>query len=503
MTPEIKVHRPARFALPAALLLAASSSLSAQTVNWDGNGDANASGDWSTGANWAGDVAPSTTAITAGLVNVSSGTRTISINNGDTVTAKQLAFTQSTAGATNLLSIASGGTLNLGGGQTWVAPTAGTSRVDLGGEVNFTGFISTSVTVDTGLTFSNAGAVFRASSTNGGPTFNFNGLVNVNAGAGTAQIAYTGGNRAISANFGATSNFAINSGTLEVATTSYNSGANAVSLSLAGATTIASGAGLKLTTDSGSSANGGNAGVTLTNSGTLAQAGTITVNARGSGGASPLTNSNTWKVSGMSAAIVKNTNLGSPDPTFTNTSAGSFTGATANDRIAYNHIESAGTNLAFTNSGIIAAGNGSNGSGLTSVGTLTLVDFAVTNTTDSTLAFDIGGTSAGQFDVLAFESGSIDFSNAKLAITLVNDFAPGASFDLEIFTADIGTSVSGSFSEITVNGVADANYSFAYVDGVGTLSYSAVPEPSTYAALAGLATLGLALVRRRGSKASL
>jgi PEP-CTERM putative exosortase interaction domain len=486
-------------------LLAAISTLSAQTINWDGNGDANASGDWLDDVNWAGDAAPSATSITAGLGNVSSGTRIITINTGETATAKNLAFTQTSADGTNILSIASGGTLNLGGGQIWDAPTAGTSRVELGGTIDFTGLTSGSVTVNTGLSFTANGAVFRSSNASGAPVFNFNGSVDVNVGSGgLAQIAYTGGNRAITTNFGATSHLSISSGTLEIATPLYNN-TPGVTISLQGTTAIAAGAGLKLTPDSASNGGGGSSGVSFSNSGALTIAGKITTGGRGGGGATTFTNSGTWHVSGLDAVIEKATRAATgANPTFTNTTTGVFAGASADDRIVFNHDQIPGTDLAFTNSGVIAAGNGSGGDGLSSVGTLTLVNFAVVNTDTSTLVFDVGGVSTGQFDVLALESGTFDFGDATISINLVNDFVPTTGFALDIFVTDAPASVSGTIAGLLVNGVANDDFSFSYdaSTGIGTLSFtgSAIPEPSSAAALLGAAGLGLAALRRRRSR---
>lgn len=504
--------RTPRFSLLASALLVTSLKLSAQEVsfNWDGNGNSDTGGDWITGSNWSTDTVPANTSTSvAGLVNVTSGTRTITIKNGETATAKRLLFTQTSAGAFNILSVESGGTLQLGGGQTWAAPTAGTSRVDLAGTIDFTLFTSGNVNVNTGLNLA-AGAVFRSSNVNApsssGTGFIFNGAVNVNAGSGgVSQIAYTNP-RPMFVTFGATSNLSINSGTLEVATATYNNGVTpGLTVAVQGATTIASGAGLKLVTDSANNAGGGSAGVVFSNSGTLNQAGTFTSSPRGGGGVSTLTNTGTWKANGADAVIA--TTGRSTTAAFTFTNSGSFTGSTSADKIDYNHATVGTSDLAFTNSGIIAAGNGSSGSGLTSVGTLTLVDFAVTNAvTTSSLVFDIGGTSAGQFDVLAIQSGSLVLTNATLAINLVNGFTPGSSFSVDILTSDAPASITGSFVGLTVNGSANADYSFVYnsTTGIGTLTFtSAIPEPSSYALAAGLVTLGLAVRRRRAGNVSI
>jgi hypothetical protein len=486
------------------------SSLHSATVNWDGGfvGGANNSGNWTDAANWSTDVVPLSPANTSDdvkFLDVTTGTRTVSINNGDNVTAKTIDFTQTTAGASNILSIASGGMLNLNSAQTWAAPTAGTSRVDLGGTVNFSVYNSGTVTVNTALTFTNAGANFTHGGGSANSVFNFNGAVNVNAGSGTAQISDSTAH-SITSTFGSASSLLINTGTLEFTTTAFSANPG-ISVTVQGATTIASGAGLKLTTDSGNNAGGGSSGVSLTNSstGTLTQAGTITTNGRGSSGTATLTNSGAWKVNGTGAVIEKSNRSTAANPTFVNSAAAVFSGATLSDKIDFNHLTTPGTDLAFTNSGVIAAGNGSGGSGLTSVGTLTFVDFAITNSVStSSLTFDIGGTTSGQFDVIALQSSSMTLTNATLAINLVNGFAPSSSFSVDILTSDVPSSVSGSFVGLTVNGSANSDYSFSYNSstGIGTLSYTAssIPEPSTYAITAGVISLGMVSLRRRRGK---
>lgn len=488
----------------------AGSSLHSATVNWDGGfvGGANNSGNWTDATNWSTDVVPLAPANTSDDVKfldvtVTSGTRTVSINNGENVTAKTINFTQTTAGAANILSIASGGTLSLNSAQTWSAASAGTARIDLGGTINFSVYNSGTVTVNTDLTFTGAGANFTHGGGSASPVLVFGGAVNVNAGAGVAQISDSTAH-SITATFGSTSSLLINTGTLEFTTTLYNS-TPGVAVTVQGSTTIASGAGIKLTTDSASNAGGGNSGVTFTNTGTLGQAGTITTNGRGSGGTSTLTNSGTWKVNGLAAVIEKANRSGAANPTFVNSSGAVFSGATTADKIDFNHLQTAGTDIAFTNSGIIAAGNGSSGSGLTSVGTLTLVDFNISNSAStSSLTFDIGGTTSGQFDVLALQSSSMTLTNATLAINLVNGFAPSSSFSVDILTSDAPSSVTGSFVGLTVNGSANSDYSFAYnsTTGIGTLSYAAssIPEPSTYAIAAGVISLGMVSLRRRRGK---
>ena len=487
---------PLQLIAASVIILSGASSLYGATITWAGvtAGGPNSSGNWVDAPNWQGGVVPVPPANTSSDVsfqNVTSGSRTVSINNGETATAKTIQFAQTTAGASNILSIASGGTLNLNSAQTWNAATTGTARVDLGGTVNFSVYNSGTVTVNTALTFTNAGAGFGKSAGTASPaTFNFGGAVNVNAGAGTAKI-FELGTAAINSTFGSTSSLLINTGTLEF-TSAVFSGSPGITVSLQGATTLASGTGLKLTTDSGNNAGGGSSGVTLTNSGTLSQAGTITTNGRGSGGASTLTNSNVWSVSGTGAIIEKTARATAANPTFVN--SGTFKGSSSSDAIVFNHLQTPGTDLAFAQNSILAAGNGTGGSGLTSVGTLLLTNFAVTSGASSSFQFDLGGTTSGQYDVLTLTSGSLNLTlGGTLALTLVNGFTPGTGFSINLITG--GSTVTGSFANLTINGSSNANYSFAFASGIGTLTY-AVPEPATWGLLAFSLTT-VAVMRRR------
>ncbi|CAM2987322.1 beta strand repeat-containing protein [Rariglobus hedericola] len=485
-----------RFPLLVASLLAALSpfSLSAAPVTWTGNGDANNSGDWVTPSNWS---AYPTSADFATLGNVTSSSRTVTIKNGETANAGRLIFDQATSGSSNILTIASGGLLTgLSGSQTWAAPTAGTTTVNVGGTIEFTGGTG-AFAINTGLNFTDNGAIIRSISASATPAFTFGGAVNVAVGSGgIAQISNTNTGQTLGATFGAASTLTVTSGTLEFFSARTFGGVGSVTTTLQGTTSIASGATLKLAVTS--AAGIGSAGVALTNSGTLTQSGKVTTSSRGGGGPSTITNSGTWAVSG-SGVIEKLTNTASTAVTvFTNT--GTLRGSTTSDSLNYDHEVSAGSDLIFTNSGIIAAGNGSNGSGLTSVGTLTFIDFNITHSvTTSSLVFDIGGTTGGQFDVIALQSSQMALTNATLAINLVNGFTPSSSFALDILTSDVPSSISGSFVGITVNGSANPNYSFNYnsTTGIGTLSYNAIPEPSTYAAAAGLLSLGAGILRRR------
>jgi fibronectin-binding autotransporter adhesin len=74
------------------------------------------------------------------------------------------------------------------------------------------------------------------------------------------------------------------------------------------------------------------------------------------------------------------------------------------------------------------------------------------------------------------------------ALSIVGTFTDGAS--VRFGTTDAGLT-SGQLSQITINGFA------ASINASGYLSATAIPEPSTFAALAGVFVLGLSVLRRR------
>lgn len=96
-------------------------------------------------------------------------------------------------------------------------------------------------------------------------------------------------------------------------------------------------------------------------------------------------------------------------------------------------------------------------------------------------------------------AGTITFGGT-LQVVLLDSFVPGggASFDLFNFAT-----ASGTFSTLTLPALAGGlswDTSALYSAGVLSVAGSAIPEPSTYAACAGLAALFLAWHRRRGRR---
>ncbi len=110
----------------------------------------------------------------------------------------------------------------------------------------------------------------------------------------------------------------------------------------------------------------------------------------------------------------------------------------------------------------------------------------------------------------------------QLVVTATISTANNTAFTIEIFDGTNFQGFTGFWSDFTLNtpttvylpmsNTVSAEFDYTQVQGVqiqfggtgstltvsfDTLEISAVPEPATFAALAGMATLGLAVVRRR------
>ncbi len=141
---------------------------------------------------------------------------------------------------------------------------------------------------------------------------------------------------------------------------------------------------------------------------------------------------------------------------------------------------------AFQNNGIYSPGSSP-----------TLATLATFNQGSSgTLIMELEGLARGTgYDAMNV-SGSLTFGGT-LQVSTIGGFSPAAGNSFNLF--DWG-SASGVFSTLTLPGL-DAGLSWdtssLYTTGVLSVSGSAVPEPSTYAALLGTAALGFAAWRRR------
>jgi autotransporter-associated beta strand protein len=159
------------------------------------------------------------------------------------------------------------------------------------------------------------------------------------------------------------------------------------------------------------------------------------------------------------------------------------------------------------------AGTGFIGGATTVNGSLRANTAPVDNTSRLTFGstLTLGGTGTTTFDIDGSNFTGVTLSTAdtltfggSLAFNFVNSITPG-TYDLFNFT----DSNTGSFSSVSVtsigalsasSGVWSGTYgasSYSFSELTGDLTVSAVPEPSTWAAIAGLAGLGFAASRRR------
>ena len=150
------------------------------------------------------------------------------------------------------------------------------------------------------------------------------------------------------------------------------------------------------------------------------------------------------------------------------TGAGSFTGA----------LQLNGTFSPGNSPGLATIGSGS------VLGGLTLMEIAGTTRGVTYDAINVGG--AGALTL-----------GGTLQVTLLDGYSPVSGASFQLFHA---TTISGAFATLDLPALtAGLSWDTSQLASAGTLavSASAIPEPSTYAAFAGLAALALAALRRR------
>ena len=460
-----------KLGLSAALLTAlATFTASAQTSTWDGGGSP--TNTWSTLANWAGDVAP-----VAGDALVFGGTVNRSTSNDFAANTAFTGIALNTAGWT-----LAGNAINFAGtvAQNNVSGSSSDNAISL--SLNLTGATEfAAVASSTRLTFTGAITGSGAVTKTGSGTSRWNSAANTNS--------FSGG-------------LTVSAGTIDLLgnfNVPYGAGKGDV--------TINSGATIFIN-NTNQTFNGLNGAGNITRAGTNTRTlsigdnnanGTFTGSITNTGGSSSVTKIGTGKqvVGNITAP---NLNINGGTLVANGTVAATTTVGTSGT------LSGIGTlNLAATVNGGLRPNEAptNNTSRLTFANNLTLASSSITT-------FDINGNNYTGVTLTTAET--LTFGGG-LGIVFTNSINPGV-YDLLNFT-DTNT---GNFASVEIkqgvtptsigaltlsSGVWSGTYSgveYSFSQSTGDLTVSVIPEPSTWAALAGMIGLGFAATRRRRSR---
>jgi hypothetical protein len=537
-------------AASAAVLLSLGVPVLADIVTWDGHSSSDASGNWSNADNWDAGLPDSLDDVT--FPSVTTGTRTITQDIAGGTTIGSLAIQQSGTVGVNRLSLSGDLTLFDASRENATVDSATSAlRLTLSGsatpsqfQLDLNGHAVMFATSGSGATTGGnlAGTVNYATagsaimSVHAGHTgLNVFGTLNVTAdgflGRDTGGVSSSGNlNIAVQA----AGSIVVSNNAVFTAAIAGRLGQNrSMTFTNNGSVSIASGSVLRTAIDaltSSGATNGFSVNVNNGTTGTFTHGGDLSVRAfQGATSVNPtviaITNNGTWAVSGTAATLTRqttSTTSGTPAvivPTFTVSSTGLVRGSGTLDALEYNEQQSTGGRLTITNNGQISAGNGSNGAGTSSIGTLDLRDINLTFGTTGRLNIDIADGNrrdrvrllGGQTDSTG--AGTLDLSAAgdRLNITLVDGFIPGIKpFQAQIMTfgsvvlnADTTNGLVG-FDVLAIgpntqngpvfNGPNDSRYWLTYDNNTVTLNY--IPEPSALSMVL-IATAGLLRRRRR------
>ncbi len=204
----------------------------------------------------------------------------------------------------------------------------------------------------------------------------------------------------------------------------------------------------------------------------------VRLNFINSGGSLTLSGTNSYR--GTTTVSGGTLSLGS---NLTGTSSVTVSGGTLTSTIANVNLGLGGTSMG---SGAITP------RGVGTAGTFTLAANQTFTTTGGTLNFDL--VSSSSFDqIIGSGSGTFSLTGTTLALSGLTSVA-GTYQLFNGFT-------SGSVSSLTVTGLNPAYSGVLDTNGILTVSLSAIPEPSTLAALLGVAALGIAVLNRRRTHA--
>ena len=627
----MKAYLTQRYLLGALVALAASIPLAprtfAVTYTWDGNGIPDAGGNWSTAANWTSDHVPVSGGDTALLDDVTTGTRTIIYDSGATGFTSFVQFNQTTAGATNLLSIRKNFSIS---NAVTLGATAGTAQITV--DSANTGAAVT-LTAGSGLTVGSNGILLLGAGSTG-LLGNFTGNLTVSGGTVQAQATThsssvtnvitgnltmssgaividntvgTQGDRRITITGDATvtggtisSTRSGTSGmlTLQGATNTFNpvsfdsdliltldrGGDQSITTNQAlGGGLLLRGSGVKTVTRTGGSTvssisfidgnSSSSVGTTLKLGSDLTLASgavqpfatnfsqtvdtssaiqlgidtngfTLDLSAGASSGVFTPANSTqagvtttTWTLSNSGAAtggfkanafnlnssgsvvnVGANVILRAVGGNGTASNLGSSGTFASTASFVYDGGAAAGTPATLTSGRTIGSlivksgalqitGSSFNAAGGITVNSGALLDFSVQTVSATALTVDVAGLTAGQI-----KTGTSAYNYNALTFNLTA--APVAG-TIDLFNLGIGGAGTGPAS-VTLSGLYSASlsgvsgvwtgtaggfdFSFSEATGDLTVAASAIPEPSTFAALAGLAALGLAAWSRRHAR---
>jgi autotransporter-associated beta strand protein len=369
------------------------------------------------------------------------------------------------------------------------AVITGSSAITLGSAVTVRNITNTGTTTITGGTLTlDSGSSTGTGSGNAGPILiGGTGLTISSVITGTRGLAVNGGTVTLSGANTYTGNTLISNGTLKLGAT--NTLATSTSLitfgsgrtfdlngfsqtvsSLQGSNGIVknSGGGTSTLTLNGSS--NASTGQSIINAINLVKQGTYTQTLTGS--QAPLSYTGTTTISG---GVLR---LSTASSGLTGTSAVTIDGGSL--------VSVAAGNLAL-GLGHFSMSSGSITPGETGVASsFTLAANKNFTTTGGTLNFDIGSS----FDQI-LGSGTGTFSLTDTTLALTGDVSVAGSYAL------FSGFASGSVDNLTITGLDPSLTGVLGSDGILTISLSSVPEPSTYAVLAGAAIFGVAASRRR------